>query len=67
GMNFSNLFGVAILGGIGFTVSLFFANLSYGSLQDGGIELLNQAKIGVFAGSLLSGLLGYFWLKRVCK
>ncbi|MEG1498375.1 MAG: Na+/H+ antiporter NhaA [Bacteroidales bacterium] len=67
GMNYSNLFGVAILGGIGFTVSLFIANLSYGSLQDGGIELLNQAKIGVFAGSLLSGLLGYFWLKRVCK
>lgn len=65
GMNSRNLFPLAMLGGIGFTVSLFIANLSYASLPGIGTELLNEAKLGVFAGSLVSGTLGYFLLKRV--
>ncbi len=65
GINKKNLFGVAMLGGIGFTVALFIANLSFGPLPDIGAELLNQAKLGVFVGSLVSGIVGYLILTIV--
>jgi len=50
--------GVGFLGGIGFTMSLFIANLAFESP-----DLLNQAKIGIFFGSIVSGFTGYFLLK----
>ena len=53
---------VSMLGGIGFTVSLFIANLSFGSMGAEGVELLNDSKIGIITGSILSGLLGYIFL-----
>lgn len=59
GMNWKNIAGVALLGGIGFTVSLFIANLSFGATHP---VLLNQAKLGVLSGSVLSGALGYMIL-----
>ena len=59
GMNWKNIAGVALLGGIGFTVSLFIANLSFG---DSHPVLLNQAKFGVLSGTVLSGILGYIVL-----
>ncbi|MCD7978333.1 MAG: Na+/H+ antiporter NhaA, partial [Tannerellaceae bacterium] len=45
--------------------ALFIANLSFASLPEMGANLLNQAKLGVFAGSLISGLCGYLILDRV--
>lgn len=57
--------GVSMLGGIGFTVSLFIANLSFGSMGAEGMRLLNDAKLGILIGSLLSGVLGYMYLSRV--
>ncbi len=65
GINKRNLFGVSMLGGIGFTVALFIANLSFTGISDVGIELLNQAKLGVFVGSFVSGLCGYVVLRKV--
>ena len=65
GVSKRNLFGVSMLGGIGFTVALFIANLSFAGMPDVGVELLNQAKLGVFAGSFISGLCGYLILKKV--
>ena len=62
GMTWKNLSGIALLGGLGFTVSLFIANLSFGSSNP---ELLNQAKLGVLTGTALAGLLGYLVLKLV--
>ncbi|GAE14900.1 Na+/H+ antiporter NhaA type [Bacteroides pyogenes JCM 6292] len=62
GMNWTNLAGVSLLGGIGFTVSLFIANLSFGVDYP---VLLNQAKFGVLSGSILSGVLGYLLLRSV--
>ena len=50
--------GICLLGGIGFTVSLFIANLSFGDQP----VLLNQAKMGVILGTLISGIVGYFVL-----
>ena len=65
GMSKRNLFGVSMLGGIGFTVALFIANLSFDGSTAAGADLLNQAKLGVFTGSFISGLCGYLVLKRV--
>ena len=65
GMSKRNLFGVSMLGGIGFTVALFIANLSFDGSMAAGADLLNQAKLGVFTGSFISGLCGYLVLKWV--
>lgn len=64
-MNYKSLFGVSLLGGVGFTVSLFIANLSFGNLPEVGAALLNQAKIGIVFGSVFAGICGYFFLKWV--
>ena len=64
GMNWRNTAGVALLGGIGFTVSLFIANLSFGAADE---ALLNQAKLGVLAGTVLAGVLGYVVLKLTLR
>lgn len=53
---------VSLLGGIGFTVSLFIATLSYGEYLHLA-EILKNAKIGIVAGSLLAGVGGYLLLR----
>ena len=58
GMTWSNLAGISLLGGIGFTVSLFIANLSFGN----DAEMLGQAKLGVLFGTVIAGILGYIVL-----
>jgi NhaA family Na+:H+ antiporter len=59
----SQIFGVAFLGGIGFTMSIFVADLAFA----GNDELIYQAKIGILAASLFAGLFGYFWLRFIAK
>jgi NhaA family Na+:H+ antiporter len=54
---------VCVVCGIGFTVSMFIADLSY-SGAEGGLALLNQAKLGVLVGSLISALLGSALLNK---
>jgi len=61
GSNMKQIFGVALLGGIGFTMSIFVADLAF----LGNDELIFQAKIGILSASLFSGLAGYFWLKHI--
>jgi Na+:H+ antiporter, NhaA family len=53
------LAGVALLGGIGFTMSLFIAGLAFGSSP----ELLTAAKLGTFAASILAGTAGWLVLR----
>lgn len=55
---------VSVLGGIGFTVSLFIGNLSFGDMGAAGATLLNNAKLGIVVGSLLAGIIGYLLLRR---
>lgn len=62
GMNWKNIAGVSLLGGVGFTVSLFIANLSFASNYP---DLLNQAKFGVLLGTILAGIMGYVVLNAV--
>lgn len=63
-MDARSLFGVSMLGGIGFTVSLFIANLSYAGLPDVGAQLLNQAKLGIISGTVVAGVAGYLLLRH---
>ena len=58
--NWSMMASIAMLGGIGFTVSLFIATLSFGSPEM--VDMLNHAKLGIVIGSLLSGVLGFIML-----
>lgn len=59
----SQLFGVSFLGGIGFTMSIFVADLAY----MGNDALLVQSKTSVLVASFIAGLLGYIWLRFVAK
>ena len=55
---------VCVVCGIGFTVSMFIADLSYSDLGAEGLALLNQAKLGVLCASVISALLGCLMLNR---
>ena len=55
---------VCVLCGIGFTVSMFIADLSYSGLGAEGFALLNEAKLGVLCGSVIAALLGCLLLNR---
>jgi len=50
--------------GIGFTVSMFIADLSYSGLGAEGASLLSQAKLGVLCGSVISAVLGCILLNK---
>lgn len=62
--NWQQLASVSMLGGIGFTVSLFIATISFGSDPVYAL-LLNQAKLGIVSGSLLAGVIGFIWLHKI--
>jgi NhaA family Na+:H+ antiporter len=55
---------VCMLCGIGLTVSIFIADLSYAALDTNGAVLLNQAKLGILCGSMVSALLGCIMLNK---
>jgi len=58
GGSWGRLYGVAILGGIGFTMSLFIGTLAFDDAAHHA-----QVRLGVLAGSLLSALVGYLALR----
>jgi len=59
--NWKMIASIALLGGIGFTVSLFIAMLSFGGSPQM-VHVLNNAKLGIVAGSLLAGISGFIIL-----
>lgn len=60
--NWKTMASISMLGGIGFTVSLFIANLSFSSLGAHGLELLNDSKLGIVIGSVAAGVIGFLLL-----
>lgn len=62
-INFKQIFGVGLLGGIGFTMSIFITNLAFVNAPD----VVNAAKMSILMGSLLSGMLGFIWLSVVLR
>ena len=61
--NWLNFYGVGVLAGIGFTMSLFIGNLAF--IEN--TQYIDGVKIGVLSGSLLSTILGYFLLLATSK
>lgn len=62
GMHFKNLLGIGFLASIGFTMSLFVTSLAFSHE-----EYITQAKIGIFAASLIGGIIGYLILSKLGK
>lgn len=55
---------VCVVCGIGFTVSMFISDLSYSGIGASGAALLDQAKLGVLCGSVMSAIIGSVLLHR---
>ncbi|MFP3591965.1 Na+/H+ antiporter NhaA [Chryseobacterium sp. SIMBA_038] len=62
GMNNRNLLGLGFLASIGFTMSLFITSLAFSNE-----EYQTQAKIGIFAASIIGGIIGYIILNKEIK
>ena len=60
GVTWRHVIGAGMIGGIGFTMSLFVANLAF---RIAGVE--NEAKAMILIASLVAGVLGYCWLRFV--
>ncbi len=58
GVTWPMIYGVSCLAGVGFTMSLFISELAFNA------TLVDEAKIGILAGSLIAGLWGYLVLRR---
>ncbi|NRB05428.1 MAG: Na+/H+ antiporter NhaA [Rhodobacteraceae bacterium] len=54
GANALHIYGIACLAGVGFTMSLFIGGLSFADA-----EMMNQVRLGVLSGSIVSGIIGY--------
>jgi Na+:H+ antiporter, NhaA family len=62
-LGWRHIIGAGLLGGIGFTMSIFIANLAF----PGDPETVNAAKMAILGGSLIAGVLGYLWLRLFGK
>lgn len=58
-----HIFGASILGGIGFTMSIFITNLAF----VGNTEAVNAAKMAILLASLTAGIAGFTWLRLIAK
>lgn len=56
--NWKSILGAGILGGIGFTMSIFITLLAFDNA-----DMIDQSKIAIMVASLLAGMIGLFWLK----
>lgn len=61
-LDWKRLSGIGMLGGIGFTMSIFISLLAFDD-----ITTINNAKLMILVASLISGILGYIWLNKVLK
>lgn len=62
GLGWKQIYGAALLCGVGFTMSLFIGSLAF---QETGVNQIFDERLGIIIGSLLSGIIGYLVLKAV--
>lgn len=58
-LNWKHVFGAGLLGGIGFTMSIFITNLAF----VGEVSIINASKMAILLASLVAGTIGFLWLK----
>lgn len=63
GLNWKHIFGAGLLGGIGFTMSIFITNLAFA----GNGDAITASKIAVLLASLTAGTIGFLWLRFAIK
>jgi len=62
-LTWRHIFGAGLLGGIGFTMSIFITNLAFA----GNAEMISASKIAILLSSLSAGTIGFLWLKLFGK
>jgi NhaA family Na+:H+ antiporter len=62
-LTWKHIFGAGLLGGIGFTMSIFITNLAFA----GNPEAINASKMAILLASLTAGIIGFLWLKLFGK
>jgi len=62
-LKWTHITGAGILGGIGFTMSIFITNLAF----TGNPEIINDSKMAILLSSLTAGILGFLWLRLLGK
>lgn len=62
-LNWKHIFGAGLLGGIGFTMSIFITNLAFA----GDVDMINESKMAILVASLTAGTIGFLWLKLLGK
>lgn len=62
-LNMKHVFGAGLLGGIGFTMSIFICNLAF----YGQADTINASKMAILVASLTAGIFGYAWLRFANK
>lgn len=62
-LNWKHVFGAGLLGGIGFTMSIFITNLAFA----GDSNVINASKMAILLASLTAGTIGFLWLKLLGK
>jgi NhaA family Na+:H+ antiporter len=62
-LNWKHVFGAGLLGGIGFTMSIFITNLAFA----GEADIINGSKMAILLASLTAGAVGFLWLKLLGK
>jgi NhaA family Na+:H+ antiporter len=58
-LNWKHVFGAGLLGGIGFTMSIFITNLAFA----GDAAVINASKMAILLASVTAGVVGFIWLK----
>ena len=61
-LKWGHVIGAGIIGGIGFTMSIFITNLAF----IGNAEAINASKMAILLASLTAGIVGFLWLRFIC-
>jgi len=62
-LNWRHIFGAGILGGIGFTMSIFIANLAFAE----NAQTISASKMAILVASLAAGTMGFLWFRLLGK